>query len=136
MRDFARAVYRAWQDKPTAVTLPLGMVLIGANAMILGDRASRAFTDLGGSTIIRLAGLAMFACGVLVASGIALSDATYEVIGLALGVFGSAIYGAGVILGLGTQGLITGPENLLIALAFLGRIALLLRRARSAAREE
>jgi hypothetical protein len=109
------------------------MTLIGLDAIILGDNASRAFTELGGGSMIRVMGAAMFIGGLLVAAGIARADYLFEVIGLALAAFGSTVYGLGVMLGLGTQGLVTGPENLLIAVAFLGRIALISRRARGAA---
>lgn len=129
-----RLLWAAWRQQPTAVTLPLGMILIGLLAVILGENASRAFTELGGAAMIRVMGLAMLAGGSLVAVSIIRSDYLLEVMGLALAAFGAVIYGVGVILGLGVQGLVTGPENLIIALAFFGRIALISRRARLAAR--
>jgi tetrahydromethanopterin S-methyltransferase subunit C len=128
-----RLLWAAWRQQPTAVTLPLVLIPVGLLGIILGDDASRAFANFGGGTLIRILGLAMLACGILVVTSIILDDATFEVMGLALGVFGTIVYGVGVILGLGTQGLITGPENIGIAVAFLGRIALLLRRARAKA---
>jgi hypothetical protein len=128
-----RLLWAAWRQQPTAVTLPLGMTIIGLAAIVLGDHASRAFTELGGGAMIRVMGAAMLVGGVLVAVSIVRSDYLLEVIGLALAAFGATVYGVGVILGLGTQGLVTGPENLLIALAFFGRIALISRRARGAA---
>jgi hypothetical protein len=128
-----RLLWAAWRQQPTAVTLPLGMILIGLLAVILGENASRAFTELGGSTMIRVMGLAMLTGGLLVAVSIIRSDYLLEVMGLALAAFGALIYGSGVVLGLGTQGLVTGPENILIAVAFFGRIALISRRARAAA---
>ena len=128
-----RLLWAAWREQPTAVTLPLGMILIGLAAVILGENASRAFTELGGSAMIRVMGLAMLAGGLLVAVSIVRSDYLLEVMGLALAAFGATVYGIGVILGLGLNGLVTGPENLLIALAFFGRIALISRRARAAA---
>lgn len=133
MTGAGRVLWAAWKDAPTAVTLPLGMILIGLLAVILGENASRAFTELGGSSMIRVMGLAMFTGGLLVTVSIIRNDYLLEVIGLALAAFGAAIYGIGVILGLGLNGLVTGPENILIALAFFGRIALISRRARGAA---
>jgi hypothetical protein len=128
-----RMLWAAWREQPTAVTLPLGMTLIGLAAIILGEDASRAFTELGGAAMIRVMGAAMLIGGLLVAVGIARSDYLLEVIGLALAAFGATVYGIGVVLGLGLNGLVTGPENLLIALAFFGRIAMISRRARGAA---
>jgi hypothetical protein len=121
----------AWCTKPLAVTLPVVMIPIGIVALILGDGVSRAFANVGGGPVIRVMGAAMLLGGILVVISILRDDATFEVMGLALGIFGTLIYGLGVILGLGAQGLVTGPENLGIAFAFMGRIALLLRRARS-----
>jgi hypothetical protein len=131
--NVGRVLWAAWREKPTAVTLPLGMTIIGLAAVILGENASRAFTELGGSAMIRVMGLAMLAGGLLVAAGIVRNDYLLEVIGLALAAFGATVYGIGVVLGLGVQGLVTGPENILIAVAFFGRIALISRRARQAA---
>ena len=128
-----RLLWAAWRTQPTAVTLPLGMILIGLLAVILGENVSRAFTELGGAAMIRVMGLAMLTGGLLVAVSIIRSDYLLEVIGLALAAFGAIVYGVGVVMGLGTQGLVTGPENILIALAFFGRIALISRRARNAA---
>lgn len=128
-----RLLWAAWRTQPTAVTLPLGMTVIGLAAIILGDDASRAFTELGGGAMIRVMGAAMLAGGLLVAVSIVRNDVLLEVIGLALAAFGATVYGIGVMLGLGLNGLVTGPENVLIALAFFGRIALISRRARGAA---
>lgn len=128
-----RLLWAAWREQPTAVTLPLGMTVIGLAAIVLGETASRAFVELGGSAMIRVMGAAMLVGGLLVAVSIICSDYLLEVIGLALAAFGATVYGTGVILGLGLNGLVTGPENLLIALAFFGRIALISRRARAVA---
>ena len=130
MTNVGRALWAAWREQPTAVTLPLGMTVIGLAAVILGDNASRAFAELGGGAMIRVMGAAMLVGGLLVAASIVRSDRLLEVIGLALAAFGATVYGVGVMFGLGTQGLVTGPENLLIAAAFFGRIALISRRAR------
>jgi hypothetical protein len=123
-----RLLWAAWRAQPTAITLPLGMTLIGLAAIILGDNASRAFTELGGGAMIRVMGSAMLIGGALVAVGVIRDDDRFELMGLALAAFGATVYGIGCILGLGLNGLVTGPENLLIALAFLGRIALISRR--------
>jgi len=131
--NMGRVLWAAWREQPTAVTLPLGMTLIGLAAIILGDNASRAFTELGGGAMIRVMGAAMLVGGLLVATSIVRNDYLLEVIGLALAAFGATVYGIGVILGLGLNGLVTGPENILIAVAFFGRIALISRRARAQA---
>jgi hypothetical protein len=131
--DARRKIYHAWREQPTAVTLPLGMIFLGLGAMILGDHVSRAFTEIGGGAMIRVMGAAMFAGGLLVAISIIRDDIFLEVMGLALTAFGATFFGIGVILGLGVQGFVAGGENLLIALAFFGRIAMISRRGRAAA---
>lgn len=131
--DMFALIYRRWRDQPTAVTLPLGMIFLGLSAMILGDHVSRAFTEIGGGSMIRVMGSAMFVGGLLVGASILREDVFLEVMGLALTAFGATFFGIGVILGLGLQGLIAGGENLLIALAFFGRIAMISRRGHAAA---
>lgn len=116
-----------------AVTLPLGMILIGLVTVVLGESVSRAFVELGGSAMIRVMGAAMLTGGLLVAASIIRNDFLLEVIGLALAAFGCTVYGIGVLFGLGLNGLVTGPENLLLALGFFGRIAKISRQARNAA---
>ena len=132
MTSPAQSLRQAWMVRPMAITLPLGMIPIGIAAIILGDNASRAFTELGGAAMIRVMGVAMLTGGLLVAAGIVRNDALLEVVGLALAAFGATVYGIGVLLGLGLNGLVTGPENLIIALAFFGRIAMISRAARRA----
>lgn len=125
-----RLMYQAWSTKPTAVTIPVVMLPIGIAALILGDDASRAFANLGGALLVRMMGAAMVTGSVLVIVSILRDDASVEVIGLAIAALGAAIYGAGVIMGLGTQGIVAGLGYLAITLAFLGRIRLLVRAAR------
>ena len=130
LRRFLHAVATAWDTRPTIVTIPLGLIPLGLAAIVLGENASRAFTNLGGGTLVRVLGLAMVIGGLLFAVSIALDDAMYEAIGLSVTTLGVSIYGCGVILGLGTQGLLAGGGYVLIAVGFLGRIRFLLRRAR------
>jgi hypothetical protein len=126
---------RALQAKPTAVVLPLGLIPIGIAAVILGDGASKAFDNLGGGVLIRLMGLVMVAGGVCVSLGIIKDDSVYEVIGLTLAALGAAIYGVGVILGLRSQGIVAGLGYLTMSAAFLSRIRLLMRAARTLSRD-
>lgn len=122
-----RRLYGEWTDKPTAITLPFVMISAGVTAIIIGDNASQAFTNLGGGLIIRCMGTAMALGGSLVVASVLNRDPLWEVIGLAVAALGAAIYGTGVMLGLGEQGLIAGQLSLGIAIAFLGRIRLLVR---------
>jgi hypothetical protein len=119
----------AWRMKPTAITIPIALIPIGISAIVMGDAASKAFDNLGGGTVIRVMGFVMVAGGIFVIIGIIKNSSLHEVIGLALSALGAAVYGAGVILGLKTQGIIAGLGYLAMAVAFLGRIQLLTRAA-------
>ena len=130
-RRVLRSLGAAWDEKPTAVTLPIIMVSTGCTGLVLGDHASKAFSNFGGATLIRIMGFTMALGGVLVVTSIARSDTVLEAVGLVLAAFGAFIYGAGVILGLGTQGLIAGQLALGAAIGFLGRIRLLMRAGRA-----
>jgi len=138
-RKLGRGVRRlvdAWRSRPTSVTIPLVMIPIGIAALILGENVSRAFTNIGGGTIIRIMGAAMLLGGVCVLVSVLRSDPLQEMIGLSLIVFGAAIYGCGVILGLRVQGIVAGMGYLAIATGFLGRVLMLVREARARQRSE
>lgn len=128
--DWWRRLRAAWMTKPTAVTLPVVMIFTGLTALILGEASSKAFTNLGGATLIRVMGAAMLLGGSLIVAGIVRADPALEPMGLTLAALGASIYGAGVIIGLGVGGLIAGQLALGIAVGFLGRIWLLLRAGR------
>jgi hypothetical protein len=127
MRRLARNIAEAWNTRPTAATIPIGITLIGAWALVRGEHASRAFTNLGGGGLIRICGLAWLAGGILFLVSLRQRDDIYEGWALMLVLFGSAVYAVGAIGGLGEQGLIAGGTNLLIALACFGRVRLLHR---------
>jgi hypothetical protein len=127
--SYFTVLWVTWRSKPTAITLPLFMIITGIVAIVLGDQASKAFFDLGGSTLARVMGVCMLLGGLAVGVGIMRDDQALEPLGLTLTALGAMIYGCLVVLGLGTQGLITGIDHIAIAIGFLGRIALLLARA-------
>jgi hypothetical protein len=114
-------LHRVWRENPTTV-IALIMIPTGISAVILGDGVSKAFSNLGGATLIRCMGVAMLAGAALIITSITRDDALQEVLGLSLCALGAAIYGLGVILGLGTQGVVAGLGYLSITLAMLGRI--------------
>ena len=115
---------RLWSAlaKPAPTVRPVFMVIIGGIALILGDHASKAFTNLGGATLIRVLGFTLLTGGTIVIVGIVRADPVMEPIGLAFATLGSLLYGAGAIAGLGTQGLIAGLFALAVAAAFGDRI--------------
>lgn len=115
-------IRREWLEKPFAATVPTIMVLTGIVSVLLGDQASKAFSNFGGATLVRVMGAVMFMGGILVIFALTRKDPVLELIGLSACAFGATIYGIGVILGLHTQGLIAGLGYLSIAGAALGCI--------------
>lgn len=123
-------LYAAWQKTQTLVILPLALTCVGVVALILGDGASKAFANLGGSTVIRIMGVFLIVGGTLIISSVLNSNYAREVLGLALTALGAAIYGGGVVLGLHAQGLVSGIGYTGITLTLLGRIFFLIQAAR------
>lgn len=129
-----RRLYHAWEATQTALTIPLILLPAGMLALILGEGVSRSFTNIGGDTVLRVLGALMVIGGSLVVIGTLKGDALLEVCGLVFSALGAAIYGAGVIIGLGQLGLLAGIGYLGITLALLGRVFLILKAARVAAK--
>lgn len=119
-------LYQAWRHAKTPVILPLVLMSVGVVALVLGTDASKAFTDVGGGAIIRIMGAAMLLGAMLIISSIIKPNPTREMCGLILCMFGAAVYGGGVIVGLHAQGIIAGLGYAGIALTLLGRLINLL----------
>ena len=119
----------AWDERPDSVTAPVLWVFPGLVAIILGDGVSKAFENLGSGTSIRILGVALVVGGLTVLVGILRKDTSIEMIGLLVTVFGSMIYGVGVVMGLGWQGIMAGGFALGPAVGFLGRCRCLVRKA-------
>jgi hypothetical protein len=106
------------------------MIPVGVTALVLGDGASRAFTLLpGGSMIAHLLGVLLSLGGALVTGAILANEYLIEAIGLALMSGGAAMYGMGVVLGLGLNGVIAGGGFLAIAVGSTGRVFILVKLA-------
>lgn len=126
-----RRVWCAFIEHPTAMALQFMLVPVGLIALILGSHASNAFDQIGGAGLVRVLGAVMLIGGLTTITGIIRSDAALEPIGLTFTAFGLGVYGGGVILWLGTQGLITGLIAVGASVGFLGRIRVLIREAPS-----
>lgn len=120
----ARILGLVLNSRPMSVVIPAALIPIGAVTTVLGPEASRAFTLLPPSAqfIAHMMGMLMLLGGVLVLLGIAQSETFTELIGLLFAGLGCAIYGLGVIIGLGVNGLVTGPMFLAIAIASAIRV--------------
>lgn len=111
-------------SRPMSVVIPAALIPIGAVATALGPEASKAFSLLPDSAkfVAHSMGMLMLLGGVLVLLGVASGETFTELVGLVLLAAGCTIYGAGVVIGLGVGGLITGPMFLAIAVASVIRV--------------
>lgn len=130
LKSWIMRLYSAWQKTQTPVILPISLICVGIVSLVLGDGASKAFDNLGGGALIRLMGVFMIVGGVLIISSILKNNFAREVLGLAFAALGAAIYGGGVILGLHSQGLVSGIGYTGITLTLLGRIYFLVQATR------
>lgn len=123
-RNRLRLLMLVLVTRPMSVVIPAALIPIGAVATALGPDASRAFTLLpdGARFIAHSMGMCMLLGGVLVLLGIANSETFTELIGLCLLALGCAVYGVGVVIGLGVNGLITGPMFVAICVAAVIRV--------------
>lgn len=101
-----------------AVILPIPGVL----AMIYGDSVSQALSNISAGVLSRFMGAALLVGGVAVITGIVKGKSLVEAAGLTLMAAGCAIYGLGVILGLGLAGVVAGSGFLAIALGTVLRV--------------
>lgn len=101
-----------------AVILPIPGVL----AIIYGDSVSQALSNISAGILSRFMGIALLVGGVAVIAGIAKGKSLVEAAGLTLMAAGCAIYGLGVVLGLGLAGVVAGAGFLAIALGTVLRV--------------
>ena len=124
--SLVKAFTFAFALRPLAVTVPAAMVPIGIATVALGDNASRAFTLIpGGSLIAHALGILLTVGGVLTLAGTLRMGTFVELLGLAFVAMGAFLYAAGVLIGLGENGIIAGGAYAAIAIGCLGRVVML-----------
>lgn len=112
----------AWIDRQTGIIIPLILGPVGLASLILGDDVSKAFTNVGGGSIVRILGAAMAIGAVVSLWGVWHNDPPYEVIGLLIIASGCSIYVVGDLLGLALLGLLAAAGHLCVILTLLGRV--------------
>ena len=125
-----RRTLRAWTATFREVrrrqpyTLALGLLLLipGTLGLTYGDDVSKALSNIAADHVSRGMGGAFITGAVLVLFGLFRHEPIVEVSGLVFVAMGAAIYGLGVILGLGLAGMVAGPLALAIALGTVFRI--------------
>jgi fumarate reductase subunit D len=110
----------------------LAVVLLvpGVLAVFYGDEVSQALSNIAAGTISRLMGTLLVVGSVLTLTGIARNRTLTETFGLTVTAIGCAIYGLGVMLGLGLHGAVAGSGFLAIAAATIRRVITLAAVAR------
>lgn len=126
---------RPWERALAQGVFPvIAMIPAGFLALVEGQRASRAFSDLSGDLILRLlVGAPLFAGGLLVVVGIVRADPVWRAAGLVIGAVGALVYGLGVVFGLGLNGAVAGVGYLAIAVWLLVQVWLMFRMGASGA---
>ncbi len=128
--EAVQRVQWAWVHRPYTVVLAVVLLVPGALAIVYGDKVSAALSNIAADSISRLMGILLVVGSTLTLVGIARSRALVETLGLTVTAIGCAIYGFGVILGLGLHGAVAGSGFLAIAAATIRRVITLAAVAR------
>ena len=120
----------AWVHRPYTVVLAVVLLVPGVLAVFYGDEVSQALSNIAAGTISRLMGTLLVVGSVLTLTGIARNRTLTETFGLTVTAIGCAIYGLGVMLGLGLHGAVAGSGFLAIAAATIRRVITLAAVAR------
>lgn len=129
-------IHSAWVHRPYTVVLSVVLLVPGALAVVYGDAVSSALSKIAADSISRLMGVLLVVGSMLTLAGIARGRALTETLGLTVTAIGCAIYGFGVVLGLGLQGAVAGSGFLAIAAATVRRVITLADAAREADRRQ
>jgi hypothetical protein len=125
-------LHMAWMHRPYTVVLAAALLVPGTLAIVYGDEVSSALSAIAAGTISHMMGVLLVAGSIFTLVGIARRQTLTETLGLTATAIGCAIYGLGVILGLGLHGAVAGSGFLAIAAATIRRVKTLA----AAAREE
>lgn len=131
IRRVAYMIYIQLRERPMASCMTFASVFVGVSALVLGERASRAFIEIGGGgLVVRLIGLFLATGGVLTTVGVIRSRTFPELVGLGLVSAGAFIYGVGVLFGLGRSGMIAGGLSLGLATGATLRVLMIVQAAK------
>jgi hypothetical protein len=108
--------------RPYTLTFAVILPIPGALGVIYGDAVSRALEIITAGLVSRIMGLALLVGALLTLAGILAGRSLLETAGLSIMAAGCAIYGLGVILGLGLAGAVAGSGFLAIATGTLLRV--------------
>ena len=113
-----------WARKNRPYTLSLGFMMpySGILALIYGDRVSSALSNISSGVPSRVIGGSLLVGGIAVIIGVFWGRYFIEATGIALLAFAFALYGIGVMIGLGLSGMIAGPLSISVATGSVLRV--------------
>lgn len=117
----------AWEARPYSIAIAVVLIPVGATAIIVGAEVSQALSNITAPYVTRVMGVCFLTGSIMTLVGFARRGATIEALGLAVTALGTGIYGIGVLLGLGLQGIVAGGGYLAITVAALRRVQILLQ---------
>lgn len=121
-----------WKLRPMATAISVGSIPLGIIAFSIGQGSSRAFTIIpGGGFFAHLLGLAFLLGGTTATWALVKGSYTLEAFGLIFIALGAGLYGGGVYIGLGFNGLVAGTMSSVIAIGAVGQIIILFSRGKN-----
>jgi hypothetical protein len=123
--------YRWLTRTQTLFILPSTLLLAGLAALVFGHNAAKSFDYVGGDLTIRALGAELVISTVVILYSFIAHDAVWETFGSLGAAVGAAFYGLALIIGLGTQGLVSGIGYCGIAVVMLSRLLFMVQHSRS-----
>jgi hypothetical protein len=115
----------------TLYILPSTLFLAGLSALVFGHRAAKSFDYVGGDITIRVLGAELVISTVAIFYSFIVHDAVCETFGSLAAAVGAAFYGLALIIGLGTQGLVSGIGYCGISVVMFSRLLFMVHHSRS-----
>jgi hypothetical protein len=118
-------------NRPYTLALATLLPVPGVLAIVYGDAVSAALSNIAAGAISRVMGVALLVGASLTLVGLCRSRHLIEAAGLTVMAGGCAIYGLGVLLGLGLGGAVAGTVSIAVAAGTVLRVVSLLSAAHS-----
>lgn len=122
-----------WRIQPFTLLFAVAMIPVGCTALVYGDGVSQALSNIAVNVVARFMGALFTAGGLMTLAGILRAQAAVQVAGMVMLAAASALYGVGVVLGLGLGGIVAGTGYLVFAAGLLRRVHSILAVARTTA---
>jgi hypothetical protein len=115
----------------TLFILPSTLLVAGLSALVFGHNAAKSFDYVGGDLTIRALGAELVISAAVILYGFITHNAVSETFGSLGTAMGAAFYGFAIMIGLGTQGLVSGIGYLGISVVMMSRVMFMVRHSRS-----